>query len=33
MSPTVEGREWDEFLKWFDEEWEPGKHLALIGPT
>jgi len=25
--------EWDEFLKWFDQEWEPGKHMALIGPT
>lgn len=30
---TVEPREWDDFLKWFDGEWEPGKHLALIGPT
>jgi hypothetical protein len=30
---TVEGREWDDFLKWFGDEWEPGKHLALIGPT
>ena len=30
---TVEAREWDDFLKWFDDEWEPGKHLALIGPT
>jgi hypothetical protein len=30
---TVEAREWDDFLKWFDQEWEPGKHLALIGPT
>jgi hypothetical protein len=30
---TVEAREWDDFLKWFDGEWEPGKHLALIGPT
>lgn len=30
---TVEAKEWDDFLKWFDQEWEPGKHLALIGPT
>ena len=30
---TVEAREWDDFLKWFGDEWEPGKHLALIGPT
>ena len=31
--PFVEPREWDDFLKWFDDQWEPGKHLALIGPT
>jgi len=30
---TVEPLEWSEFLKWFDDEWEPGKHVALIGPT
>jgi hypothetical protein len=30
---TVEAREWDTFLKQFDQEWEPGKHIALIGPT
>ena len=29
----IEGMEWDEFLKWFDDEWEPGMHMALIGPT
>ena len=33
MATTVEPKEWDDFLKWFDHEWEPGKHLALIGPT
>jgi len=30
---TVEAREWTEFVDWFDDEWEPGKHIALIGPT
>lgn len=30
---TVEAKEWEEFLPWFDDEWEPGKHVALIGPT
>lgn len=25
--------EWDMFLGWFKDEWEPGKHVALIGPT
>jgi len=29
----VEAREWEDFLKQFDEDWEPGKHIALIGPT
>lgn len=24
---------WPHFLAWFREEWEPGKHAALIGPT
>lgn len=30
---TVEAREWEEFLPWYDRQWEPGKHVALIGPT
>ncbi len=25
--------DWDMFLKWFGEVWEPGQHVALIGPT
>lgn len=24
---------WGHFLAWFRDEWEPGKHVALIGPT
>lgn len=30
---TVRGIEWDAFRKEFAERWEPGEHLALIGPT
>ena len=33
MANPVEAREWSEFLKDFDQRWEPGKHIALIGPT
>lgn len=29
----VIGMPWDEFLAWFRTVWEPGDHLALIGPT
>jgi hypothetical protein len=25
--------EWDKFLAWFRDVWEPGQHVALIGPT
>lgn len=24
---------WDEFLPWFKSRWEPGQHVALVGPT
>lgn len=24
---------WGHFIEWFRDEWEPGKHIALIGPT
>lgn len=24
---------WETFEQWFKETWEPGQHLALIGPT
>lgn len=29
----VEGREWTEFLDWFDEEWKPGQHVSVMAPT
>jgi hypothetical protein len=25
--------EWDTFLQWFKQAWDPGQHVALIGPT
>ena len=25
--------DWDMFLAWFKDEWKPGQHVALIGPT
>lgn len=25
--------EWDMFLDWFADNWDPGAHVALIGPT
>lgn len=30
---TVVGVPWEIFLRWLSDMWEPGKHLALIGPT
>ena len=29
----VEAAPWDLFLRWWADVWEPGQHLALIGPT
>lgn len=30
----IVGMEWDrEFLPFFKKEWEPGQHVALVGPT
>lgn len=29
----VEAAEWDKFLAWWKDEWKPGGHVALIGPT
>lgn len=29
----VEGLEWDEFLPWFRERWEPGDHFSLCALT
>jgi hypothetical protein len=31
--PTVVPLSWGHFIEWFRDEWEPGKHVALIGPT
>lgn len=32
-SIEVAGVPWDTFLEWFSEVWQPGQHVALIGPT
>lgn len=29
----VIGVPWDTYLRWFAEVWDPGQHVALIGPT
>lgn len=29
----VVGADWDDFTAYFKENWEPGQHMALIGPT
>lgn len=29
----VEGKPWEEFLKWFKTHWKLGEHIALVGPT
>lgn len=29
----VLGLDWDEFLEWLAQNWEPGQHMALVGPT
>jgi len=32
--PRVEAAEWeDTFLPWWGDAWQPGQHVALIGPT
>jgi len=32
-SSSVVGVSWGTFDKWFSEVWQPGEHMALIGPT
>lgn len=36
-SPEVESRvvgvPWEMFLSWLGDTWEPGQHIALVGPT
>jgi len=29
----VEAAEWEKFCAWWKDEWKPGAHVALIGPT
>lgn len=29
----IVGVSWEMFLEWFKDAWEPGQHIALIGPT
>lgn len=29
----VVAADWPKFLKWFADVWQPGQHVALIGPT
>lgn len=30
---TIRPLGWSKFLDWFDAKWQPGQHVALIGPT
>jgi hypothetical protein len=32
-SPTIVGVRWGVFLLWLRDAWEPGTHLAIVGPT
>jgi hypothetical protein len=32
-APRVEGVPWETFIAWWSDAWEPGQHVALIGPT
>jgi hypothetical protein len=29
----VIGLKWTDFLNWFQGQWQPGEHVALVGPT
>lgn len=31
--PEVVGMEWEEFLEHMRQNWHPGQHMALVGPT
>lgn len=31
--PEIAALEWDDFLEWFWPRWEPGQHVAIVGPT
>jgi hypothetical protein len=32
-APDIVACSWWMFLEWFKEVWEPGQHLAIVGPT
>jgi hypothetical protein len=29
----IQAMQWERFLRWFKQRWQPGEHVALIGPT
>ena len=31
--PDIVGKSWDDFLKDFKKDWEPGQHVAIVAPT
>lgn len=31
--PSIIGVKWGVFLAWLNDQWAPGQHLAIIGPT
>ena len=30
---SARGMAWDPFRRWFQEQWKPGQHISVIGPT
>lgn len=33
VAGAVEALKWPEFAEWFADRWQPGEHVALVGPT
>lgn len=33
LAAAVIGQDWDEHLAWMRKHWQPGQHIASIGPT
>jgi len=33
VRPRIEPAHWELFYQWWGDVWEPGQHVALIGPT
>jgi hypothetical protein len=33
VAPLLVTQHWDDHLAWMDEHWQPGQHIANIGPT